>query len=279
MHDHHSNTTPCARTRARSFRMRLTLILFLPFLLLASNKECEAGFLPGFVGNTKGDTDPNNARWTVNFAVLDRLTGPSSPGDVFGRGLAGFDDLWLAGGGSETFDTTARYLYLYQFVESPTTTSNWFLVYAGIESDPMPPITSYQQWSLFLADGAGNVSTTNDFGIDGVGFSTNPPANIGVANPHVSASGDTDSLITTTFILTPTYFVGIFDSHIHPGEMSGLWGVTSNAPPVFYLAPLSEFQAGATVPIPSPEPSTSILLALGGLAIVIHQFRARRSNR
>jgi len=233
-------------------------------LSLFQNRMCEAGYLAAFVGNTKGDTDPSNGRWTVNFAVLDRLSGPSTAGDVFGTGLTGFDGLDVSGGGSSSFDTSARYLYLYQFVESPT--SNFFLYAAGVVGVPLP-ITSYEQWGLFLADDSGNVSTSNDFGTDGVSFSMLAPANIGVTDPHVSATGNTGSLIGATFTQTPTSFVGNFTSNINAGEMSGLWGVTSNAQPEFYFAPSAEFGGAATIPIPSPEPSTLMLLSLAFLII------------
>jgi hypothetical protein len=239
-------------------------LIVIAALLFFQNNVCEAGYLSAFVGNTKGDTNPSNGRWTVNFAVLDRLSGPSTAGDLFGTGLSGFDGLEVSGGGSPSFDTSARYLYLYQFVESPT--SNFYLVAAGVMVDPLP-ITSYEQWNLFLADNSGNTSTSNDFGTDGVSFLMSPPANIGVTDPHVSASGDTASLIGATFTQTPTSFLGSFNSNVDPGEMSNLWGVTSNAAPRFYFSPSAEFAAGATIPIPSPEPSTFALLSLAILAI------------
>ncbi|MGE0535154.1 MAG: PEP-CTERM sorting domain-containing protein [Pirellulales bacterium] len=235
-----------------------------------------ADYLPDYSGNSRGDTDPTNGRRIVTFAVLDRLTGPSTAGDVFGTGLADFDSLAVTGGGSASFDTQARYLYLYQFVMSTESPSDWFMFRAGVTGVPLP-ITSYQQWSLFLADNSGNVSPVNDFGVDGIAFSPLAPANLGVSDPHVSAVGETGSLIGATFVATPTSFGGLFDSLIYPGQMSGLWGITSNAPPTFYFSPAGPLEAAATIPIPTPEASSLALLSAGAMGLAGLVLRRRRS--
>jgi hypothetical protein len=159
--------------------------------------------------------------------------------------------------------------------ESP---SDWFMYRAGITGVPLP-ITSYQQWSLFLADNSGNVSPVNNFGVDGVAFSPLAPANLGVLDSHVSAVGDAGSLIGATFVATPTSFGGLFDALIYPGQMSGLWGITSNAPPTFYFSAAGPLEAAATIPIPTPEPSSALLALLGGGLSLCGAVRRRVLHR
>ena len=153
------------QTSVRVFSSLLVVALFLTFV-----GRTNAGFLTGFSGNTKAENTGLTAKITKNFAVLDRLTGASSPGDVFGTGQAGFDASMIAGAGSGALDTSARYLYLYQDVASPASLAVFIGDSLSSQGTPLG-ITSYGQWRLHLADDGGIVSTTNDFGPDGIAFS------------------------------------------------------------------------------------------------------------
>jgi len=57
---------------------------------------------------------------SIYFAVYQRVASPAA-GDTFGTGIANFDDMFregtgINGGFSPAFDTSARYLYVYQVV-------------------------------------------------------------------------------------------------------------------------------------------------------------------
>ncbi len=153
------------------FSVRVFRSLLVVALVLAFVGRTNAGFLTGFSGNTKAENTGLTAKITKNFAVLDRLTGTSTPGDVFGTGQAGFDASMIAGAGSGALDTSARYLYLYQDVASPASLAVFVGDSLSSQGTPLG-ITSYGEWRLHLADDGGIVSTTNDFGPDGIAFST-----------------------------------------------------------------------------------------------------------
>lgn len=138
----------------------------------------------GFSGNAKEATTGGSGNVTSSFAVLDRLTG-GSPGDVFGTGMPGFETLYVAGGGSATFDTSARYLYLGQNVVSPTSGVSFGGFLGGGSIAQYWSVTSLEQWSLFLTDDGEGVSTTDDFDVKGLPFAETAPANLGVVDPSI----------------------------------------------------------------------------------------------
>jgi hypothetical protein len=240
-------------------------------LVLGFVGRTNAGFLNGFSGNTKAENTGLSAKITKNFAVLDRLTGASSTGDVFGTGQTGFDTSMIAGAGSGALDTGARYLYLYQDVASPASLA----VFVGddLSSQGTPlGITSYGQWRLHLADDSGIVSTTNDFGQDGIAFSPGAPANTGVTNPSISSSPPTIGLIQADLSVTSTSFSQQFS--LGAGEVERVVGFTSNYIPQFLAFNSESNFAGGALPVPAPEPSSIVLLCAGGLGLVGY-FRRR----
>ncbi len=262
--------------------MRCTLF-FLAVLPLALCGRTEAGYLNDFSGNWKGTTTTGGPKITSNFAVLDRLAGASSAGDVFGTGMPSFDNLFVASGGSANFDTTARYLYLWQEVASPTSTG-YFDVFGGGSSSiaQFSSVTSYQQWNLLLTDDAGPVSTSNDFGLDGVAFMPTAMANKGVANPNITANSSGISLAAMTAIsLTSTGFSGNFNPVLTSSRMTRIFGYTTNLPPGFLTTASGPNSVGAetVVPVlPAPEASSLTLLCIGaGTFFATGGQRGRRS--
>ena len=241
-------------------------------LVLGFAGRTNAGFLNGFSGNTKAENTGLSAKITKNFAVLDRLTGTSAPGDVFGTGLPGFDASMIAGAGSQAFDTSRRYLYLYQDVASPASLA----VFVGddLSSQGTPlGITSYGQWRLHLADDSGIVSTTNDFGPDGIAFSPGA-ANTGVTSPSISSSPPTIGLVQATLSVTSTSFSQQFS--LGAGEVEQVTGFTSNyAPQLLSFNSASTF-AGGALPVPAPEPSSIVLLCAGSLGLISYLRRRGR---
>jgi hypothetical protein len=228
--------------------------------------RADAGFIDGFIGNVRAATTGGGGKVTGNFAVLDRLSGASEPGDAFGTGMPNFDSLYVAGGGSAQFDTTARYLYLFQWMVSPTSTASFGSYFFGGSSARFSSVTSHQQWSLFLADQDGVVSTTNDFGLDGLPFSETAPANLGVVNAHLMAdpaSSLLSSVVNVSF--TATTFSGSYSPLLTPGKASRIVGYTTNLAPGFITVASEPNYAGAAQVVPIvPEPGALLLLVIGG---------------
>jgi hypothetical protein len=234
-------------------------ILFAIATVFGFTLHAEAAYLNDFSGNVKAATTGSVAKITGSFAVLDRLTG-GSPGDVFGTGMPGFDTLFVTGGGSATFDTAARYLYIGQSVVSPTSGGNFDRFYASNNVAQYWSVTSYEQWNVFLTDNGGIVSTTNDFGTDGLPFAETAPANLGVMNPSVTSNNSASSLVGVTGVsFTTNTYSGFYSSALYPGTISRLVGYTSNLPPGFVTAASDSNYAGSAYVVPVPEPSTILL--------------------
>jgi hypothetical protein len=251
-----------------------TIVSLIVTMALAVPAITEAGYLSGFCGNSKEETSNFLGKITEDFAVLDRLTGTTSTGDVFGTGLPGFDSLLIAGSGSAAFDTTARYLYLYQDVVSPS--SSLVFTHDAISNQGQPlGITSYGQWHLFLADDGGIISTSNDFGLDGVAFAANAPANVGVTTPSVSASGPTGNLGAGTVTVTATSLFDQFSPGLLGGRIENIFGFTTNSAPEYLTFTSTTSESGGTVPVPTPEPASIVLFGAGAVGLLAY-FRRRK---
>jgi hypothetical protein len=254
--------------------LSVCLVLFLTFGW--DIKPAAAAFIQAFSGNTKAATTTGSRFVTINFAALDRLAG-GTPGDVFGTGWAGFDSQFVTGGGSAAFDTTARYLYLYQ----PVIGAGSGTFATGVVGGDFRSISSYQQWELRLSDAQGVTSTANAFGIDSAGFTANAPANPGVLSPAVNLPGS-DSLTAIRYDVSATQFrvlpvapATVFSS----GMTLRLYGYTSNLPPEFEMAPpsTSTFATGV-LPGPATIPEPQYYAALGCLALYgVLRWRSKRS--
>jgi hypothetical protein len=244
-------------------RCGLTFFLFLCGCLLVDSVNAE--YMQAFTGNTRAATTGTSGKMTGNFAVLDRLAG-GSPGDVFGTGLSNFDILLTLGSGSAAFDTSARYLYLYQLTHDPASTVS-FSAFAVPNTDSS--ITSFGRWNASFSDNSGFISTTNAFGGDGNPFAQFSPAYVGVDNPDVAAQGGLTAPQTLT--LSPTAlnasFVFLGSYLLQPGKTSQLLGYTSNRAPMLvtntdgFSGTLPKLSAFTELPPVSmvPEPSSGLL--------------------
>ena len=80
---------------------------------------------------------------------LDRLEWRGIlPGDVFGTGDVTFDNLFVLGTGSAALDTHARYLYLYQQVDAPSSGEAFVADIYGDGTNKFRGATSYGEWNL-----------------------------------------------------------------------------------------------------------------------------------
>ncbi len=265
----------------------LTIAVFMAGILVTSIAESRAGFINVFSGSSKPKSG-GNAQIAVEFAVLDRFTGASSAGDKFGTGFANFDTAFAAGGGSAPFDTNARYLYLFQNI-IPTTSSSAFSGFSLIVPSSVSPfpnftslnkVSSFGQWALYLTDNSGIVTTSNDFGLDGNPFVASANAFTGVTNPSVSNNGGNVASLAAIsgFTITPTSFQTAFAGNNSP-TTTALWGFTSYAQPQWTSAASTFGFAGGTTPVPIPEPSTEVLMAMGAVALVAFRSRKRLLKR
>ena len=230
---------------------RKTLFAAAIVCLLTLRTAClEAGYIQAFSGNTKASTT-GSATMIGDFAVLDRLTGASTTGDVFGTGFSGFDTV-------ASIDTTARYLYLYQIVPNVGGFTSFAL---GDQNVRFAGVTSTAEWDLQLADNAGPATSSNAFGFDGATFMQEAPANTGVTDPQVVTP--TSSLLSGTISTSPTTFQVSF-SGFAGNQVSDLFGFTTNAPPAFLTpVPATPTYASGTFVAPVPEPSSGCLLFVG----------------
>ena len=254
---------------------RIGCLVMAPWLCCAG--VAQAGLLSSFAGFTRSSDTEHTVEATGNYAVFDRLTGASSAGDVFGTGYAGFDSAVIAGPGSPTLDTTARYLFLYQdrFQPSsePVSQYTW-----GLGDARFSQVTSYGQWNLLLADREGVVSASNDFGPPSDDpFLPEGPAHLGVQEPRVATDPSAAQLVTLEMYLeasTPESDFGWL-STLQPGQMTNLYGYTTDAAPTMqlYLPIEAGYNGGEWLQLSVPEPSTSAALPLLWL---MGWFRRRR---
>jgi hypothetical protein len=237
-----------------------------------------AGFLDSFCGNSRAANPVGSLLLSGNFAVLDRFSGTSSPGDVFGTGLAEFDNVATLGLGSAAFDTNARYLYLYQTVNSPMSTIIGLGGTYGDGKDRFSTITSYAHWGLFLSDNNGILSTSNDFGIDGVPFMPAALPNIGVIAPSVSSDPSAGELFAVALDPSPTLFTVL--GGLPQGSINRLHGYTTNQPPEFIYEPIIPGFATWSYPVPQvvPVPSTLLLVLLATPTGLSAATRRRRRD-
>jgi hypothetical protein len=165
--------------------------------------------------------------FTLNFAVFER---GGTAGDRFGTGLADFDSRFVPGANSPAFDTTARYLYLYQSVNDGNG--------SPLEEFTLPvgPITSLGYWPRVLADNGEVIGPNNPFGQSTLPFLPAAPATLGVTNGRVSSTqSDTNP---NTLEYDGVQIRSTYD--LAADDRLALIGFTSNRPPMFVTPTLQE---------------------------------------
>lgn len=241
------------RTLGRGLGKMLPALLALTLLCSGT---AQAGFLTAFSGNTQpqdsGGTSPPTLKvgGTINFTVLDRTGG--SAGDTFGTGLAGFDTTFVAAAGSGAFDTTAKYLYLFQVVNN------------GLNKANFPVSTSSLGTNVSLTTSLGSFTgtsfTTTVLGAP-AGFADQSPASTGAAPAITLASG----LVAPTLITIPFIQALYTPNGLAADVKSTIWGFTSNQAPTFGNGALlgAGSSANGQLVAPVPEPASAVLAALG----------------
>jgi len=234
-----------------------------------------ASFLTAFTGNNKTTnnlTKPQDA--TINFGVLsgDWRTDPAFKPliDNF-TGGAGFS--------SNLTSTPGQYLYLYQVVnngKTPSTQIDRFTIQlpSVAVGTKISTVGYFSKTSdVFFKDVEGTVNASNDFGPNGKPFVTSPSVvpNIGVVNPGVTTgSGGRIPIIEVSVVGDVLSFQfstnGANGQPIFDGQSSVLLGFVTDLPPNFDNSSVQDgSSANAFVPVPTPEPSTAILLGIAGL--------------
>jgi hypothetical protein len=187
-----------------------------------------AGILSAFSGHSRTTSEaPLNPvlDFTTNYAVFKR-TG--APGDVWGTGIPDFDANFNRKNGYADLDTNAPYLYLYQVINDGV---------GARDPDPIEfnlgAITSIGWWNGRLADNNGEVSLSNQFGVDGFPHQPLGPVHLGVTQGRVvSPQGPVVEPVNLTAALN-----GLVTASGHtllPGQALSIIGVTSYLPPVLY---------------------------------------------
>jgi hypothetical protein len=257
-----------------------------------------------------------NLDGTYNFGVLDRTTGGVA-GDVFGavtnydkpvnspdRYAANFDSKFVPGSGSGALDTSARYLYLFQIVNNGPNTNALQKAISYIGDASL--ITS---WGYFgagtskvgLNNGQGQVTYYNDFATQGNtgNFAPDALATTNAVKPGVVsiAKGDGNGNIDpgirpVTVTLVGNDLVTTFGGgELANDHRSVLIGFTSNHAPglvndnngsdvnssIFRLYDGNGHFAQGHAPIPMPEPSALVLVAVGLAVGLFFGLRRRKS--
>jgi len=173
------------------------------------------------------------ARISTSFTVLE-LKGDA--GDVFQTGHAGFDAAFVQGDSSPAFDTSARYLYLFQDVNLADSAADATEVRTRVLPATSRAITSWGRFEgLGFADEEGPVDAANPLGgrVEGA----DPyAAHRGVASPKVVALGDTpDRGVGANVRLSDAWLTRVYDapSDLKRGRRATLIGFTSNVAPTF----------------------------------------------
>jgi len=245
---------------------------FLALAALAFAAPARASLIPGDSGNTQPNhTNPGaGVGGTVNFAVYDRTTGGTAT-DTFGTGLANFNSLFTAGTGSGAFDTSARYLYLYQVVNNGPNSGSFPIAANSVQVNP-GFVTSFGTF------------TGTSFGSTIVG----PPA--GFADPGTISLGGTPTVVLNgaadqpNFVQEGSSSIRIIYTAVNElttGRFSVLYGYTSNSAPVTDHSGMIDggtttdgfvLSAGTV-----PEPSAIVLSLIGlPLGLLLRRRIARQ---
>lgn len=236
---------------------RLVLPAFVALGAVLATAPAQAAFIAADSGNTQPyHTVPGpGVGGTVNFAVFDNTGGTS--GDTFGTGISNFNSLFTAASGSAAFDTTAKFLYLYQTVNNGPSAGSF----------PISTNTVFVTPSLLSSYGTftGTKFSTTVLGTP-AGFG-DPSTGSVPTSPVVLVSGQA-GLSAPSLTLGSSSLRALYSPELVSGAMSILWGYTSNSAPVFAATGLIDGGTTADGRAPAaavtvPEPSAVVLSLIG----------------
>jgi hypothetical protein len=250
---------------------RLTAALAVAALAIVSS-SAKASVEPGFAGNTHPVFSATGAQGFIDFAVYDRTGG--TVGDSFNTGIAGIDTALTAAG----FNITSGFLYLFQNVNKDTDISQSTV-------------------AAVMANVTGHGQLTGD-GFTGVTFAS-PTFNAAAApgNPSPAVTGGTPTISTGSLTLVSPTAVTVGGTSVQAtfgtnldatnGQVSTLWGYTSNNAPVMpNNGSLQDNGTSAVGTVPSnsggltsvPEPSSLVVAGIGALGMLGFGLRRRKAQ-
>jgi hypothetical protein len=276
--------------------MKIPLLrpLALAAALLVAPSAAEAAFLPAFTGHGEFFNPNDGADGVVNFAVLENTDGILNAAD-FGGNAAFFAALTTGQSyGNLAALTSSRYIYLYQVANSDqgnTAPETELRIDRLLLGTSINLVTAGGTASGFVfndntAGSTGPVNTANalgtgispDAGVNGV------PGQSGVVAPSfvVDASAVGAVFEPSGVSVRPGPITGFGfrfnDPELASGNYSTILFIASNSTPAYMPGNLSngsDFSAGDT-PLPTPEPGTMALLALGLPVIGVRCIRRFR---
>jgi hypothetical protein len=218
------------------------LSLWVIFAAMAFAPGARAGFIQQATGNTRPQ-EQNGFGGTINFGVLDQ--SDATINDSWGTNYEAFNGAFVAGTesgnqASGQLDTTAQYLYLYEFVNDGPNGISASRVSVALDIDPSL-ITSWGSFTgLVFADDKDSsgtetpVSVSNTFGVPGIpaqhakpSFGVNAPAVmsiVGGSDPAMAPQG--------VYVLPKTFYADWGDVNpVTKGRRTVIFGFTTNYGP------------------------------------------------
>jgi hypothetical protein len=270
---------------------KILVVVFVAGIAVSSR----ADFMTGFLGNTRpeGDTMPGFGG-SVSFAVLDRTGG--TPNDPYGIGSGLLESRFLPGEGSEPWNPSPRFLYLFQVVNDGMDDTALGSFRFPFSASDVANAGSYGTFTgLGFADFEGEVGPGNPLGRAG-DFGNPAAANIGAIEPGIvdlsqaPNPGLNNGFPSWNDVASPEYTWTV--PKLEPGQRSLLFGLTTDAAPSYnvFLDLLSgdnvgQFAGGTIVsPRAVPEPyslllgSTGLLIGAGWFALRSRSSSARPSR-
>jgi len=259
----------------RNFALRAAIVAL---ALAVVPSGADASFIPGFTGNTQMGTPGARADGVVNFAVWDNINND-------------FAAFYAAatGGLSITNDfgsvAASRYIYVYQVVNTNPVGS------LADDSDLEALFVARVTGSTITASGYGNGAVFSEggnavgpagntrLGLEGNDFDptlNGVPSQSGVVTAGITANAGAGNILnieedeefpTSTGGLIPTDGTPAVQFNYvarAPGQYTSLMFLGALDAPQYYRGTLTDGQnTFGDVPVPSPEPATMGLIALG----------------
>jgi len=264
--------------------------------VMVAPAAARADYLTGFTGfsvvpNATSSTIPDGV---VNLAVYDNQSGVQGKNFLNDIGTSKTTVQGLDGTGTSTIDTSARYVYLFEVVNTSNSSTNQPITGLNIQVDPnyvtgfgVLKNQVFAESGTLLGPGGTNTrldGATADVGTPANGTTT-PLGGSGNVNLVSAAAAVNDlsnvqaGIISTSLFQQPTPPLLGFKLNVGTPSATDLTTgystilfFTSNVAPVFRLgATASTDSTGGTVfaigqvpsPNPTPEPGTMALLAFG----------------